>query len=101
PPQTAKTSARSTRNDIEPPQWSADLFFSETEWAGAFILNKKKPPKKVPIIRELIRLIAQLGGFLARKGDGEPGVKSLWLGIQRLRDFASGVEHMREIGHVM
>lgn len=55
----------------------------------------------MPIIRELIRLIAQLGGFLARKDDGEPGVKSLWLGIQRLRDFVSGVEHMREIRHVM
>ncbi|WP_291991684.1 IS4 family transposase [Candidatus Accumulibacter sp. ACC003] len=83
------------------PQWPADLLFSETEWAGAFILNKKKPPKKVPSIREVIRLIAQLGGFLARKGDGEPGVKSLWLGIQRLRDFVSGVEHMRELRHVM
>lgn len=55
----------------------------------------------MPSIREVIRLIAQLGGFLARKGDGEPGVKSLWLGIQRLRDFVSGVEHMREIRHVM
>ncbi|WP_366144073.1 IS4 family transposase [Candidatus Accumulibacter sp. ACC012] len=83
------------------PQWSADLFFSETEWAGTFILNKKKPPTKVPRIREVIHLIAQLGGFLARKGDGEPDVKSLWLSIQRWRDFVSGVEHMREIRHVM
>jgi hypothetical protein len=55
----------------------------------------------VPRIREVIHLIAQLGGFLARKGDGEPDVKSLWLSIQRWRDFVSGVEHMREIRHVM
>lgn len=82
------------------PEWSADLFFSATEWAGAYILNKKKPPKTPPTLREVVRLIAQLGGFLARKGDGEPGVKSLWLGIQRLRDFVFGVEHMREIGYV-
>ena len=41
------------------------------------------------------RLTAQLGGFLARKGDGEPGVKSLWLGIVRLRDYALTVEHFR------
>lgn len=82
------------------PEWSADLFFSETEWAGAYILNKKKPPRTVPTVREVVRLIAQLGGFLARKGDGEPGVKSLWLGIQRLRDFVFGVEHMRQIGYV-
>lgn len=82
------------------PEWPADLFFSETEWAGAYVLNKKKPPKKAPTLREVIRLIAQLGGFLGRKGDGEPGVKSLWLGIQRLRDFVFGVEHMRTIGYV-
>ncbi len=82
------------------PEWSADLFFSETEWVGAYVLNKKKPPKQVPALREVVRLMAQLGGFLARRGDGEPGVKSLWLGIQRLRDFVFGVEHRREIGYV-
>ncbi|MGE6334724.1 IS4 family transposase, partial [Stenotrophomonas sp. NPDC077659] len=27
-----------------------------------------------------IRLVAQLGGFLGRKSDGEQGGKSLWLG---------------------
>lgn len=83
------------------PQWSADRFFSETEWAGAYILNKKKPPKKVPTVREVVRLIAQLGGFLARKGDGEPGVKSLWLGIQCLRHFVTGVEHSRAHGYAL
>lgn len=36
------------------------------------------------------------GGFLARKGDGEPGVKTLWLGIQRVMDFAAGVKFMRK-----
>ena len=36
------------------------------------------------------------GGFLARKGDGEPGVKTLWLGMQRVMDFAAGVRFMRE-----
>lgn len=59
------------------------------------IPNKKKPPAKTPTVREVVRLTAQLGGFLARKGDGEPGVKSLWLGIVRLRDYALTVEHFR------
>ncbi|MDZ4252016.1 MAG: IS4 family transposase, partial [Sulfuritalea sp.] len=36
-------------------------------------------------------------GFLGRKGDGEPGVKTLWLGLQRVRDFVVGVEYMRGI----
>jgi hypothetical protein len=38
-----------------------------------------------------------LGGFLARKGDGEPGVKTLWLGFARLSSFVRGVEQMRAI----
>ena len=36
-----------------------------------------------------------LGGFLARKGDGEPGVKTIWIGLQRITDFAAGVRFMR------
>lgn len=37
-----------------------------------------------------------LGGFLARKCDGEPGVKTIWLGMQRVIDFAAGVRFMRD-----
>ena len=33
-------------------------------------------------------LIACLGGFLNRKHDGFPGVKTMWIGIQRMKDFA-------------
>ena len=38
-----------------------------------------------------------LGGFLARKGDGEPGVKTVWQGLQRVMDFAAGVKFSREM----
>jgi len=38
-----------------------------------------------------------LGGFLARKGDGEPGVKTLWQGFARLSSFVRGVEQMRSM----
>lgn len=76
------------------PNLPADFFFAEAEWTGAYVLNKKKPPKQPPPVRDVVRLIAQLGGFLGRKGDGEPGVKSIWLGMVRLRDFALTVEHL-------
>ena len=81
------------------PDLQADLFFAEVEWTGACVLNKKKPPKQPPPARNVVCLIAQLDGFLARKGDGEPGVKSLWLGLAQLRDFALTVEHMQAHGH--
>ena len=79
------------------PDLSACELFSEEEWKGAYILAKKKPPSTPPNLREMIRQIAMLGGFLGRKCDGEPGVKSLWLGFARLRDFVRGVEFMRTI----
>ncbi|MDJ0550915.1 MULTISPECIES: IS4 family transposase, partial [unclassified Microcystis] len=37
---------------------------------------------------EAVRMIASLGGFLGRKGDGEPGVKTIWLGLRRLHDIS-------------
>jgi len=29
-------------------------------------------------------MIASLGGFLGRKGDGEPGTTAMWRGLERL-----------------
>ena len=79
------------------PDLEASALFTETEWKGAYILAKKVIPKNPPTTRELVRQIAMLGGFLGRKGDGEPGVKTLWLGMQRLRDFVEGMAHMQAI----
>ncbi len=45
-------------------------------------------PTTPPTLREAVRGIAQLGGFLARRSDGEPGVKTIWLGLRRLSDLA-------------
>jgi Transposase DNA-binding/Transposase Tn5 dimerisation domain len=45
----------------------------------------------VPLsLREAVHRIARLGGFLGRKGDGEPGVKTLWRGLRRLDDLVAG-----------
>jgi hypothetical protein len=41
--------------------------------------------------------VAKLGAFLGRKGDGEPGVKTLWQGLQRVMDFAVGLRYAAEI----
>jgi Transposase DNA-binding/Transposase Tn5 dimerisation domain len=43
-----------------------------------------------PTLRDAVRGIARLGGFLGRKGDGEPGVKTLWRGLRRLNDMVAG-----------
>ena len=46
-------------------------------------------PTEPPTLADCVRWIARLGGFLGRRQDGEPGVKTLWLGLQRLHDMAS------------
>lgn len=40
-------------------------------------------PTTPPTVRQAVRWIAQLGGFLARKGDGEPGITTIWRGWSR------------------
>lgn len=43
-------------------------------------------------VREFVRGVAKLGGFLGRKTDGQPGVRALWRGYQRLQDMVQGVQ---------
>jgi hypothetical protein len=43
-------------------------------------------------VREFVRGVAKLGGFLGRSGDGEPGVRTLWRGYQRLQDLLEGFQ---------
>jgi len=78
------------------PDLPADMFFDKDEITAAYVLTKKPPPKTPPRLNEVIRQIAMLGGFLARKGDGEPGVKTIWIGLQRVMDCATGLRFMRE-----
>jgi hypothetical protein len=54
----------------------------------ATIQKTPKPLKHPPSLRDAIRMIAALGGFLGRKSDGEPGVKTIWRGLRRLHDIA-------------
>ena len=78
------------------PDMPASEVFDRIEWQAAWLLAEKAPPKKTPTVREVVRRIAMLGGFLARKGDGEPGVKTLWQAFARVSSFVRGVETMRE-----
>ena len=68
---------------------------SNADWPTRCIA--KKPPAR-PKLKEVVRLIAMLGGFIGRKGDGEPGVKTLWQGMHDLRRAVQAAEILREMG---
>ena len=52
--------------------------FSDRERAVLWAVRQKtEPPKIPPSLREITRMLAGLGGFLCRKGDGEPGVQAV------------------------
>jgi hypothetical protein len=78
------------------PDLDASLFFDPDEIRGAHLLTKKKMPSKAPTLNEVVRLIAQVGGFLGRKGDGEPGVKTIWRGLDKVQAAAETLQALRE-----
>ena len=80
------------------PHLPASLMFDPDEIKAAYVLTNKPSPPAPPSLNEVVRRVAMLGGFLARKGDGEPGVKTIWIGLQRVMDFAAGVRFMRDSG---
>ena len=78
------------------PELEAGLVFAPEEWKAAYVLTERAVPEEEPTLNEVLRLIAQLGGFLGRKGDGEPGVKTIWKGMQQVQSFCAGLRYARE-----
>ena len=68
------------------PDLPCDVVFEEHEWKAlyCFVHQTRKPPEKPPSLNDAIRLVARVGGFLGRKGDGQPGMTVLWRGLQGL-----------------
>ncbi len=75
----------------EVPDSPCSVFFEEAEWKALYAFINKTPngPVEEPTLHEAIRMTASLGGFLNRKGDGQPGTTVLWRGLQRLKDITA------------
>ena len=82
----------------ECPDLPCDVVFDTEEWQAAWIVEKRsQPPAEPPRLGEMVRLIARFGGFLARKGDGHPGPKAIWEGMEKVRHYAVGIEAGRAV----
>jgi hypothetical protein len=74
------------------PDAPCTVYFAQHEHEALYaVTHRDKPlPKKPITIRQATHLVAMLGGFLGRKGDGDPGAETLWRGLQRLDAICIG-----------
>jgi hypothetical protein len=81
------------------PEQSCEIVLLPAEWK---LLRRKFEPKnrskQPPTLHQVVGWIARLGGFLARKNDGEPGLKTIRRGIGVLhhlqRRFAANPQNL-------
>ena len=74
------------------PEASCESAVCAEEWEVLWLHFRPEEalPAQPPSLRETMRWIGRLGGFLGRKGDGEPGVKVLWRGLRQLQAMVLG-----------
>jgi hypothetical protein len=80
------------------PDLPCTAVLEDDEWKALFVVGSKRPrplPEQVPSVREAVRMVAALGGFLGRKGDKEPGIQAIWTGFRRLMDFTHALRRLR------
>jgi len=84
----------------QPEVMKAEEYFGEDELQvlQQWQLQNGKKLNACLTVRDAVRLIAQLGGFLARKGDGEPGPMTLWRGLERLSQMTLGYQLGKSYG---
>lgn len=68
----ARQAPETPAGKLVPPEWLEVL---------GQVLKNQRPLKTV---RDFMRGVASLGGFLGRKSDGEPGWKTIWRGLETL-----------------
>ncbi len=80
------------------PELDCEFIFTRDEWQAVYLVMHQTPlPKSPPSLSEMLDQIARLGGHLGRKHDGPPGAKSIWIGLQRMRDFVQMMDAIKNI----
>jgi hypothetical protein len=78
------------------PQEPCTIFFKEDEWKVLYCTaNKtKKAPRKPYSIQEAVTYLSWLGGPKRAPSDGPPGVKTIWIGLDKLNTLLAYKEWM-------
>ena len=71
------------------PEISCEAIFEPEEWKPVYrIVRGEPPPSQPPCLGEMMKMVAELGGYANRKKGANPGPQTIWLGLQRVQDFA-------------
>ncbi len=71
------------------PELSCEAVFEPAEWKAVYHVTQGEPPPSAPPpLKAMLRMVAQLGGYVNRKRNDEPGPHTVWLGLQRTHDMA-------------
>jgi len=76
------------------PDLDCEAIFEPSEWKSVYVaVHRRAAPEQAPRLGEMIKLIAQLGGYVNAPGRKDPpGPQTIWLGMQRMSDLAWGWE---------
>ena len=80
------------------PESSCEQIFEKKEWKMLYVLVHKnnKVPEEPPKLKDAVLWMGRLGGFLARKSDGLPGVKNIWRGYRKFYEIIDGVNLLNQ-----
>ena len=82
------------------PELDCETIFEPSEWKAVWVaVHRKPPPTQAPALSEMVHLIARLGGYVERP-QSEPGVQTLWIGMQRMHDLAWAWDSFGPGGHI-
>jgi len=82
----ARRSPSTPAKGFVPPEWLATL------------QRIRKRPAAIGTVRDFLRAVAGLGGFLGRKCDGEPGWLTIWRGLETLLIALRGYRQQKQCG---
>lgn len=71
------------------PDVDCEAVFDPAEWKAVWkVVRRTNPPSTPPRLEDMVRMIAQLGGYVNRPRNDPPGPQTVWLGLQRMHDMA-------------
>ena len=85
------------------PHAPCTVAFEDAEWKSVHMVSEGGPlPARPPALGRFVAMVAALGGYLGRKGDGPPGPIRLCTGLQSMHHYATawlafGPERPRDV----